>query len=144
MGVSGPVAAAILVAAAVAQGSAFLTAQRNAEGAVDQARDAWTEREEAVLHHDFGIDNAVWANGPKTVTLTVTNTGSVVLNASRVDVLFDGTRVTGSITSRQVDGTATGVWPPDSVLVLVVSSATRPNDAAVVSEWGRQDIWRGV
>lgn len=145
VGVSGPVAALILITALVAQGSALFTAQRNSDAVVEQARDAWQRRHEASLAHRVAIDNASWDASAGRVNLTLNNTGSVALNASRVQVLLDGAPAAASaVASRQVEGVATDVWAPGQRLDLRVTAGSKPVDVAAVSPYGTVAAWRGL
>lgn len=134
MGLSGPVAAVILVAALLGQAGALWTAHRNAEAKAEQAREAQQRRQEAILAHHVTLANATWNATLQQVNITVTNSGLVALDAGQVDALLDGAWAT--VATRQVEGRSTGVWLPAQDLVLTVGSATQPGDAAVVTPWG--------
>jgi archaellum component FlaF (FlaF/FlaG flagellin family) len=134
MGLSGPVAAVILVAALLSQAGALWTAHRNAEAKAEQARDAQQRRQEAILAHHVTLANATWNATLQQVNLTVTNSGRVALDASQVDALLDGAWTT--IATRRVEGRSTDVWLPDQELKLTIASASQPGDAAVITPWG--------
>ena len=144
MAVSGPVVVAILVAALLTEAGTVVTAQRNADTLSQQAQDLWQRRHEAMLQESLRFDNASWDNISNQVTLKLTNAGTVTLNATRVDVLLDGALADSAVTSRQVAGVASGVWPQGSELVLVVQAQGKPGDAAVLTQYGLQAVWRGV
>ncbi|HEV8358962.1 MAG TPA: hypothetical protein VGR28_00760 [Candidatus Thermoplasmatota archaeon] len=144
MGISGPVAAAILVSALLAQAGTLVGASRNADTKVEEARQAWERRHEDIGAHDLAIASATWNGGQKRLTLNVDNTGTATMNGARVVVLLDGAYANANLTSRLVDGKTTDVWAPDQALALVLTWPSKPTDAAVISPWGRQDAVRGI
>ena len=144
MGVSGPVAAVILVAALLSQGSALLTAHRNAEALVEQARAEWARRHAAIQGHAHEVRNATWDGPNATLTIELSNTGVVTMDAARLDVLLDGARRTQDVAARTVEGVATDVWPPGRDLNLTVTAASEPQRIAVASPWGALAAWEGA
>lgn len=144
VGVSGPVIAAILVGALLAQAGTWYAAQKSGDEKVQEARDAWQRRQDRELAHGLQVLNASWNATLGQLTLLVNNTGDVVLNASQVDVLLDGVVGDANVTSRTVGGASTSVWAPWKTLTIVLTAAAKPADAAVVSPYGRAAFWRGV
>ena len=144
MGLSGPVAVVILVAALLSQASVLLTAQRNAEARVEDGRESWNRRQEAVLAHAFAVTASSWDEEAKSLTLTLENQGRVTLAGDRLNLLLDGQWADGNVTSTTVDGNPTAVWPPGGVLLLEATWPAAPSDAAVVSPWGQLAVRRGL
>ena len=144
MGLSGPVAAVILVGALLGQAGNLYLANRNADQKVTEARETWQRRQEAMLEQAIRIDNATWNGTLQELTLNVTNTGTITLDAGRLDILVDGAEATSSITSSTIAGESTAVWNRGALLTLVLDQAGQPTDVVVVTEWGLGAAWRGV
>ncbi|RJS71778.1 MAG: fla cluster protein FlaF, partial [Candidatus Syntrophoarchaeum sp. WYZ-LMO15] len=76
------------------------------------------------------------------LTIDVKNTGSTVLNASKVDVLLDGELETANITSLKVNGVDSSVWSPEDTLQIKISGvAANPTRIKVIAENGISDYY---
>jgi archaellum component FlaF (FlaF/FlaG flagellin family) len=144
MGLSGPVAAVILVGALMGQAGNLYVANRNADVKIEEAREVWQRRHEAMLKDGVDILSTSWNSGLNQLTLTVNNTGEVQLNSSRLTVVLDGVDKTDLILTRTISGESTKVWNPWKSLVVVVQLTSNPTDAIVIDEHGKSDVWRGI
>lgn len=136
MGFSVTVANVILFVGLAAAGATFTASVLNATDQVtDAGREDWKAQAD-YAHTSVDITSATWANGPKTVTITVKNIGSTTLNASLVTVLADGVYKTPS--SIVVDSDANQrVWAPTQSAVFTVGGfSSKPRVATVATENG--------
>jgi archaellum component FlaF (FlaF/FlaG flagellin family) len=137
------VAVVILVGALIAQASAYMTADRNAGVKVDEARETWESRHEAMRAHSIAIASVTYNGGQDRLTILVDNVGLVTLNATEVDVLLDGMWHSTNITLRQVDAADSRVWGPGQQLELRVTVDPKPIDVWVLTPYGLADVQRG-
>ncbi len=113
--------------------------------AQQEITDGWREAEERTERQR----NAALAitdvrkTGP-TLIIEATNTGSITLDLGRADVLIDGSWATSQITSIEVEGSASNVWPPasDAEVRLTPGVGPPPDDVALIADTGSAAYWR--
>ncbi len=81
--------------------------------------------------------------GP-TLIIEATNTGSTTLDLGGADLLIDGAWATPQITSIQVEGAASNVWPPgsDAEVNLEPGVGPPPDNVALIADTGTAAYWR--
>ncbi|MBW3583968.1 MAG: hypothetical protein KY455_12815 [Euryarchaeota archaeon] len=139
MGFSTIAASVVLFAALLFFGStltnSLFEAQRESQRALVEER----SRAEFSRSVNITVDDGNHDNGK--IYLNLTNTGSVALDGSKLHLLVDGAWKTDQITSRQVDGVTTDVWPTGKTLFLQASQSTAPGRVLVVAETGKYVYW---
>ncbi len=143
MGFSASATYVIFSIALIAAGGSLLVAVFNAQDDIDDAWRADWERRDGAVHTSIDISSATHDSGANTFTIRVNNTGGTTLVPSRVEVIVDGSYMTASISTREVEGTTSEVWSPGDELIIVVASVTSaPAYAALVTGNGVSDYWR--
>lgn len=136
MGFSVTVSNVILFVGLLAAGTTLVSAVFNASNEVTEAEQTDWKLQADYAHTSIDITSATWANGPKTVTITVKNMGSTTLDADMVTIIVDGVYKTPS--SITVDGDSSQRhWAPTQNAVFVVGGFTsKPRIAMVATEQG--------
>ncbi|HWG91358.1 MAG TPA: hypothetical protein VNZ52_10980 [Candidatus Thermoplasmatota archaeon] len=136
MGFSVTAANVIIFVGLLAAGSTLAATMLNTADRVSEASSEEWRTEYMKAHTKIRIDLADYFNsGPRRVDIDVTNTGSTVLNASRVTILADG--VWYSATVRSVDGDATQrTWPPETQARFRILVSSSPSRITVSTEYG--------
>lgn len=136
MGFSVTVANIIVFVGLTAAGTTLVSAVLNTTDEVNEASHAEWRTLASYAHTNVDITGTSWANGPKTLTITVKNTGSTTLDASKVTILVDGVYKTPS--SITVDSDANQrVWAPAQNAVFVVGGfSAKPARVSVATENG--------
>lgn len=142
MGFAQVAAFAIIATGTVVFGSVAYVSWQNA---ADDVRDAQriADARAAQQTGEMLVANPAYIPGLGRVTLTITNTGDVPLDAGSIDVILDGEWETDDITSALVGGVDSDVWSPLTVLVVVLENQDQsPLDVVVATEDGTKAYWR--
>ena len=135
MGFSVSIAVSIFLVGFLILSSVAYTSLSNSMGLVSDGRKEQNDRMRDVLQTDINITNVSYGAG--TIRVRVENTGSIVLDASKTDLLINGTFQTENISL-----SPTKVWIPEKTLNITVTGALgNPSRVKVISENGISDYW---
>lgn len=118
------------------------------ERGMEDVFDAEDERNERVLDRrnaEIAIQNATYnATAPTSLSVNVTNAGSVTLSVDKTDLLLNGTLETPSATTiDRVSGRS--LWAPGETLQFVVDQPPgEPARVGIVTELGLRDVTTNV
>src|SRR5436305_1416433 len=138
MGFSLIVAGAILAVALLFSLTIVANAYFSTEADVRQSWDL-RERRAAEERQSAIAVTAVAFNGTATA-IDVATSGSVTLDAAAVELFLGGGYQVHGDVSRAVEGRASDVWVPQSVLRLTVPANGTPTDALVIAD-GIRAYW---
>lgn len=142
MGFAQVAAFAIIATGTIVFGSLAYVSWQNAESDVREARAA-SDARAAQGAGEMLVAAPSYIPGLDQVTLTVTNTGNVPLDAGELDFVLDGTWETDDVTSILIGGLDSDVWSPLTVMVVIIQNQTSsPNDVLVVADTGAKGYWR--
>ena len=142
MGFSVSMAFAIFLVGLLALSTILVSSYDYRSGLIDNAERVRHERMVKELQTDLEIITTDYDAVQDILTIDVKNTGSTVLNASKVDVLLDGELETANITSLKVNGVDSSVWSPEDTLQIKISGvAANPTRIKVIAENGISDYY---
>ena len=138
MGYAIPAAAAIIFAAVA------ITGTQVTNTLMDSFSKAGTAEREAMRLAEESINTRITISNVQrtgnTVTVTATNSGTVVLDVTQVQVTGDG--VYKTLTSRKIGTSSTNtVWAPGTVLEVKWTQSTTPNSVTIIAENGVFGKW---
>jgi len=142
MGFSVSMTFAIFLVAFIALSGMLVSSYSYRSNLVDGAKEIQQERMLNRIQTDFEITDTTYNAVGNFLVVDVNNTGSTVLNASKVDVILDGSLKTDSITALTINGTSTSVWAPDERLQINLSGiSSNPARAKVIAANGVSDYY---
>lgn len=71
--------------------------------------------------------------GEGLLTLTIRNTGNIILHTRTLEVLLDGTWATAGIGSMTVEGTVTDIWGPGEDLEIGITTSVQPERIKIIT-----------
>lgn len=118
--------------------AAYLSVQQNLQdaGRLQEARTLMSR------NGSLQIDNQSYDGGTQTLTVNLTNTGSVTFDVTDLDLLLDGAYQTTTIASKKVEGATTVVWPPQTRLEVAATITPAPSSILIVTGTGAAAYWR--
>ncbi|VUT27973.1 MAG: hypothetical protein SYNGOMJ08_00531 [Candidatus Syntrophoarchaeum sp. GoM_oil] len=142
MGFSVSMTFAIFLVAFIALSSILVSSYDYRSNLIEDAKEVRQERMLDELQTDFEITGTSYNAVGSFLTVNVNNTGSTVLNASKVDVILNGSLKTGDISSLMVDGVATTIWAPDEMLrINITGVSSNPARVKLIAENGIADYY---
>jgi flagellar protein FlaF len=136
LGFSVAAAAAILFAGGLVSLTVVMQANDSASKDLRDARELADKRTADQLNTRISLINGT-ANGTA-VEFNLTNNGSVIIHLNTLEVLVNGTLLTGAVTLRTVDGaSSTNLWAPGQTLHMRLTGAlSGPATVKVVTDTG--------
>ncbi len=142
MGFSVSMTFAIFLVAFIVLASMLVSSYSYRSNLVNDAKEVQQERMLNKIQTDFEITDTSYNAEGNFLLIDVNNTGSTVINASKIDVILDGNLKTDSITALTIDGTATSVWAPDECLEINISGiSSNPARVKVIAANGVSDYY---
>lgn len=142
MGFGASGATGILLVGVVIHLGAFSAGYFSLQQTLHEATRAADTHALAVRHGELEYNNHSYDAGSQTLRVNVTNVGSVVFDASSIDLLLDGDVATSAITSWTVEDATTNVWAPETRLEVFASPVSDPVAIVVVAPTGASAFWR--
>ncbi len=132
----------IVFVALVTAGNVAATALWDALADVRESGRVEAARHEAIAHTNATVVGTPTWSSPN-YSFNVKNTGSTVLNATKVDYVVDGAW-TNNVASRTVDGSATTtLWMPGETMgVTLAGISTNPTKLWIATENGVTTYYR--
>jgi len=145
-GVSTIIGTGITLIVLLMAASIFLTSFRSYRQETQKAEEINNERIANTIHTNLEIENVFYYSSGDNLVIKSTNSGSTVLEVSKLLILLDGQRVKdGEIVSVLVDNVQTDIWVPEESLEIEVENVfNQPQRIKLVTKYGVSDYFTEV